>query len=100
MVLAIHIVFLLPSGSKVDKFVYAREGSTITLPCELRGSGVEWVKDGRHSVTSHNGAVWLFQIDQSHEGEYTCSLNKDSVNYFVSVQGVLCVMRGVTSLEV
>ena len=76
----------------MNKFVYAREGSTVVLSCELRGNGVMWVKDGRDTVTSYNGSVWLFQVSQSHEGEYTCSFLTDSFNYFVTVQGVLCVM--------
>ena len=76
----------------MNKVVYAREGSTVLLSCDLRGSDVKWVKDGRDTVTSHNGSVWLFQISQSYEGEYTCSILTDSFNYLVTVQGVLCVM--------
>ena len=84
----VYFTCYLVTGSKVDRFVSARENSTVVLPCEVRGSeAVEWVKNGKFPVASHDGTLWLFAVTQSHTGEYTCSHQQDSFNYYLTVQG-------------
>ena len=64
------------------------------LTCKLTGGGtVEWVKNDEYSVVSHNGTVWLFAINQSHTGEYTCSDRQDSFNYYLTVQGLGVILH-------
>ena len=73
---------------EVDRFVFARGGSSLALSCEVgEGQEVKWVKDNRNSVASRAGTLWFSEVDQSHAGEYTCSLKKKSFNYFITVQG-------------
>ena len=82
------IVCFFPPEFEVDRFVSAREGSSLALSCEVgEGEEVKWVKDNRNSVPSYAGTLWFSEVDQSHAGEYTCSLNKTSFNYFISIQG-------------
>lgn len=64
----------------------ATEGGFVVLRCGLAGKDVEWTKDGK-SITSYDGEVWLFDVNSSDEGEYSCSLNSHTNNYLLQVQG-------------
>ncbi len=76
-------------GSKVEQFLYQREGSTVLLSCGLgRGrEGIEWHKDDMPLAPSHGGEVWLFHINHTHQGEYTCSYKQQRLSYYLFVQG-------------
>ena len=78
--------FLLESP--VGMFLRELEGSPLLLACQLGQSGdLKWVKDNRVAVPSYFGLLWKPRLEQSDEGEYTCSLNKSSFNYYLVVQG-------------
>lgn len=73
-------------GLRVDQFVYGSEGSTVLLSCGL--GGVEkWVKDNQYPLPSYNGKVWLHNVSHTHQGDYTCSYQKQTFNYYLLVQG-------------
>ena len=71
----------------MDEFIYVREGSTVELSCALSGE-VEWVKDDRFTLPSYNRKVWLFHVNHTHQGDYTCSHGKQSINYYLVVRGM------------
>ena len=66
----------------------ASEGGFVILRCGIAGKNVEWTKDGK-SITAYDGEVWLFDVDHSHEGEYSCSLKSQINNYLLLIQGTL-----------
>ena len=74
----------------MDQFVYGTEGTTVLLTCGLGGGeGVEWKADGNTPLTATNGGVWLYDVDHTHQGEYTCTYGKNRLNYFLFVEGTL-----------
>ena len=69
----------------------ASEGGFVVLHCGIAGKNVEWTKDGK-SITSYDGEVWLFSVDSSDEGEYTCSLNLQINSYLLLIQGIFTLL--------
>ena len=80
---------LSTTGSEVDKFVPVRENNMLELPCPLgKGPGVQWVRDGRKSVTTRgDGMLRISRMSQREEAEFTCSLADESFNFFIILQG-------------
>lgn len=72
---------------EVDEFVSAVEGSNSVLECVLGGEDIEWVRDGQFPLTSYSGSVVLVHVNHTHQGEYTCSHNGHTHNYYLTVQG-------------
>ena len=75
----------------MDEFLFEREGSAVVLSCGGLGGGAnegtQWLKDNKRLRPSHNGEVWLANINHTHQGEYTCSYKQQRFNYFLIVQG-------------
>jgi hypothetical protein len=80
------------AGRPVNSTVTAEEGGFVVLRCGIAGKDVEWTKNGE-SITSYDGEVWLFDVDSSDEGEYSCSLNSLTTNYLLLVQGIVTPCR-------
>ena len=71
----------------MNSTVRAEEGGFVILRCGLSGKDVEWTKNGE-SITSYDGEVWLFDVDSSDEGEYSCTLNSQTNNHLLLIQGI------------
>ena len=70
----------------MDQFLYEREGSAALLSCGSGGGGgVKWLKD--NVEVTPNGEVWLSPVSHTHQGEYTCSYEQQTLNYFLIVHG-------------
>lgn len=76
----------------MNSTVTAREGGIVILRCGIAGKNVEWSKDG-NSITSYDGEVWLFDVDISDEGEYSCSLGSQTHNYLLVVEGMYTIIQ-------
>ena len=74
------------SGRPVNSTLTAREGGFIALSCDITGTNITWDKDGK-SITSYDGEVWLFNVDISDQGEYSCSQGDQVSNYLLLVHG-------------
>ncbi len=78
-------------GLEVDEFVNVTEGGNVLLTCGGGGGGggVEWVKDDKISVPTFMEGVVLFDVDHTHQGDYTCSYDDVKLNYYLRVQGTV-----------